>query len=254
MRLISYKMSHDTGFAPNPFFGVLTLATCKPGIRRSSTRRKDDWIAGFGSKSMCGDEAGNERLIFLMEVTEIKPLKDYYENYPQKLPIPPGNSDNNTGVIKNVRRGCGGNSQKMSSSKIDFRRVCGDNIYEPRCLEPQGPDDYRQLNNQYHDTYEQKERDIKGVNALISNKFYYFGGRYEADGRAGFFLPETIQRPNLAPGQSGYGTITEGSEIPLIKYIQDRFKKPGIYGHPYSWPTNDESWKNDENYIQPQRI
>ena len=29
-------MTHDTGFAPNPFFDVLTLATCKPGIRRVS--------------------------------------------------------------------------------------------------------------------------------------------------------------------------------------------------------------------------
>ena len=36
MQLISYKVKHDTGFAPNPYFGILTLATCKPAIRRSS--------------------------------------------------------------------------------------------------------------------------------------------------------------------------------------------------------------------------
>ena len=29
MRLFAYKMTHDTGFAPNPFWGYLTLATCK---------------------------------------------------------------------------------------------------------------------------------------------------------------------------------------------------------------------------------
>nr|WP_269667332.1 hypothetical protein [Polaromonas naphthalenivorans] len=28
-------MTHDSGFAPNPFHGTLTLATCKPGIRRT---------------------------------------------------------------------------------------------------------------------------------------------------------------------------------------------------------------------------
>ncbi|MGE3595803.1 MAG: hypothetical protein AB7N70_09645 [Dehalococcoidia bacterium] len=42
---MSYKMTHDTGFAPNPFWGCLTLATCKPGIRQ--TRGPGDWIAGF---------------------------------------------------------------------------------------------------------------------------------------------------------------------------------------------------------------
>lgn len=94
MKLISYKMTHDTGFAPNPFFGVLTIATCKPGIRRSSTRKKGDWIAGFGSKTMCGDQVGKERLIFLMEVTE-EPLsiKDYYHEYIIKRPIMYGRAD-----------------------------------------------------------------------------------------------------------------------------------------------------------------
>ena len=29
-KLYSYKMKHDNRFAPNPLFGVLTLATCKP--------------------------------------------------------------------------------------------------------------------------------------------------------------------------------------------------------------------------------
>lgn len=33
-KLYAYKMTHDTGFAPNPYFGVCTLACCKPRIRR----------------------------------------------------------------------------------------------------------------------------------------------------------------------------------------------------------------------------
>ena len=43
MRLFAYKMTHDTGFAPNPFWGCLTLATCKPKIRES--KRPGDWVA-----------------------------------------------------------------------------------------------------------------------------------------------------------------------------------------------------------------
>lgn len=38
MRLFAYKMTHDTGFAPNPFWGYLTLATCKPKIREKKRR------------------------------------------------------------------------------------------------------------------------------------------------------------------------------------------------------------------------
>ena len=32
----SYIVAREYIFAPNPFFGVLTLATCKPGIRYSA--------------------------------------------------------------------------------------------------------------------------------------------------------------------------------------------------------------------------
>ena len=33
-KVISYVMTYDTGFAPNPYFKKLTLATCKPVIKR----------------------------------------------------------------------------------------------------------------------------------------------------------------------------------------------------------------------------
>jgi hypothetical protein len=63
MSLVSYKMTHDSGFAPNPFHGYLTLATCKPGIRRSGSRRVGDWIAGFTSAALCGDAVGRNVLV-----------------------------------------------------------------------------------------------------------------------------------------------------------------------------------------------
>ena len=52
MRLFSYKMTHDSGFAPNPFGRTLTLATCKPQIRLHKS--VDDWIAGFTSRTLAG--------------------------------------------------------------------------------------------------------------------------------------------------------------------------------------------------------
>ncbi len=47
MNLYSYVVTHDYGFAPNPFGGVLTLATCKPRIRQSVVA--GDWVMGTGS-------------------------------------------------------------------------------------------------------------------------------------------------------------------------------------------------------------
>lgn len=32
--LFSYIVRWDHGFAPNPFHGICSLATCKPGIRK----------------------------------------------------------------------------------------------------------------------------------------------------------------------------------------------------------------------------
>lgn len=69
------QMRADSGFAPNPFFGVMTLATCRPAMRRSKCA--GDWIAGFTSKALCGDDVGEERLIFLMRVTGKIPMTAY---------------------------------------------------------------------------------------------------------------------------------------------------------------------------------
>ena len=53
IRLFSYKLTNDSGFAPNPFGRVMTLATCKPKIRQSKI--PGDWIAGFTSGHLNGD-------------------------------------------------------------------------------------------------------------------------------------------------------------------------------------------------------
>lgn len=71
-----YKTTHDSGFAPNPFFGMLTLATCKPGIRRSA--QIGEWIAGFTSGQLCGDAVGRERLVCLMRVDQKITLAAYF--------------------------------------------------------------------------------------------------------------------------------------------------------------------------------
>ena len=53
---------------PNPFHHMCTLATCKASIRL--TKDIGDWVAGFTSAFLNGDPVGEERLIYLMQVTE----------------------------------------------------------------------------------------------------------------------------------------------------------------------------------------
>lgn len=47
LKLHSYVIEHDLGFAPNPFFGACTLACCKPDIRKQA--KLGDIVMGTGS-------------------------------------------------------------------------------------------------------------------------------------------------------------------------------------------------------------
>ena len=73
-KLYSYVVARDYGFAPNPFFGFCTLATCKPEIRR--TAQLGDWIMGTGSKKRRRDI----QVVFAMRVTEKMTFNEYWQD------------------------------------------------------------------------------------------------------------------------------------------------------------------------------
>ena len=74
MKLYTYVVAADNGFAPNPFGDFCSLACCKPVIRR--TAEIGDWIIGIGSVN----NVGNERRIYAMEVTEKIHFDEYYDD------------------------------------------------------------------------------------------------------------------------------------------------------------------------------
>ena len=76
--LYSYIMTTDSGFAPNPFHGFMTLATCKAQIREK--KNVGDYVAGFTSNELCSDRKGKERLIFIMKITERVTFDQYYNS------------------------------------------------------------------------------------------------------------------------------------------------------------------------------
>src|SRR5690242_837631 len=72
--LFSYCIPYDDGAAPNPFWGLCTLAICKPRIRKSA--KIEDWVVGTGSvNSPIGDISG--RVVYAMRVTQKMTMEDY---------------------------------------------------------------------------------------------------------------------------------------------------------------------------------
>lgn len=74
MRLFSYIVSRDFGFAPNPFHGFCTLTACKPKVRKYAM--VGDYVVGLTPKP-----DGN-RICYVMEVEE-KMSFDAYWNDPR---------------------------------------------------------------------------------------------------------------------------------------------------------------------------
>lgn len=72
MRIYSYVVARDYGFAPNPFSGYCTLATCKPAIRRGA--RIGDLVVGVSPR-----DRGN-RLVFAMRVEETLTFDEYWRD------------------------------------------------------------------------------------------------------------------------------------------------------------------------------
>jgi len=141
VRLFTYKQTHDTGFAPNPFHGYCTLATCKPQIRLH--KRVGDWIAGFTSQSLNKDGVGYERLIYLMHVAEKLPFEIYHTDPRFAAKIPDQDSKRCVETI-------------------------GDNIYGIR------DGTVFQIPNRDHDI-SALPKDTSGKFALIATEFAYFG-------------------------------------------------------------------------------
>lgn len=141
--MYSYVVTRDFGFAPNPFHGICSLATCKPTIRRNA--KVGDWIIGTGSvPKNLGD-----KLIYAMKVTEVLTFQEYWEDerFICKKPV-------------------------MNGSLV---QMYGDNIYW------KDKDDEWHQENSHHSLEDGRlnernlKKDIPGKNVLLSDHFYYFG-------------------------------------------------------------------------------
>jgi hypothetical protein len=104
MKLLKYVMTSDTGLAPNPYFGICSLALCTPN-HMNARLCIGDWIVGHSCKA-----TGN-KLIYAMRVTSILTMSEYFSSFPEKKPKLDGSAQER----------CGDNLYDNSSGK--WRRL-----------------------------------------------------------------------------------------------------------------------------------
>lgn len=141
-RAYSYVVKRDYGFAPNPFYGVLTLATCKQDIRKSA--KPNDYIIGNATV------ADENKLVYMAKVAEVMTFDEYWksERFQMKKPI-------------------------MNGS---LKKLYGDNIYHHDAEGNWIQEDSHHANDDGSTNEHNLKRDTStSDNVLICYEFFYFG-------------------------------------------------------------------------------
>lgn len=205
MKLHTYVMTDDSGYAPNPYWGYLTLACCMPDIRRKA--KKDDWIIGFRGKTLYKQDIGSiegvnpsviYKIVYMMKITECPmTYAQYYENQIFKRKIPQYDHED-------FRHRKGDNCYAMIGE--EFVQIRCDHTYDDKAK-----------------TKDKMEHDLGGKFVLVSNDFFYFGRNAIATPS---WLKTRIKNfPNALPG----AMITDDKAI--IKKVESFAEKLKIkYG------------------------
>lgn len=201
-RLFSYVVRYDSGFAPNPFYGTCTLATCKPPIRKSA--QIGDWILGCGSNTKPIRRGGH--LVYAMRVTEALTFDQYSldQRFESKKPYRTG-------------------SRKQS---------CGDNIYFRENAEAawEQRDSFHSLPNGLVNS-DHVNRDTSVNRVLISNEYVYFGG-------TGPKIPEfliDVNGRNICKAGIGLTAFDDQNLIADFEKWLNSLDVRGYQGAPYEW-------------------
>ncbi|MCG3135469.1 MAG: hypothetical protein HMLKMBBP_03125 [Planctomycetes bacterium] len=160
-RIYSYIVTHDSGYAPNPFHGYCTLACCKPAIRKAA--KKGDWVVGITSAT----RGRPQRLVYAMRVDEVLTFARYWADgrFRAKRPV------------------------WAPRDQVTVASV-GDNCYEPvrRGRPRQIP--CRHSRRDGSPNGGTRRRDLSGKHVLVSWTYAYFGSKPRA-------LPDGIPIPGI---------------------------------------------------------
>jgi hypothetical protein len=204
-RLFSYVVARDFGFAPNPFEGVCTLATCKAFIR--SAARVGDWVIGTGSKSL-GLEG---RLVYAMRVTEKLTYDDYWDDERFRA--------------------------KRPNLRGSLKQAFGDNVYHH-----DGPGGPWTMVNSHHSLLDGTPNtanitsDTRADGVLISDDFVYWGAN-------GPVVPDTFRNfkgDDIVMHGRGHRSVFEPALVKRTIQWLETFDERGCVGTPEAWASGRE--------------
>jgi hypothetical protein len=184
-RVYLYVVDRDFGFAPNPFHGYCSLATCKPGLRRTAS--PGDWVIGMGG----GRLKATGRCVFAMLVTGKVTFDEYWSNplYFDKKPVRNGTK----------------------------RMMVGDNIYHyDFAVGAWQQADSHHSNSDGTVNEHNLLTDTKSDKVLLSQHFLYFGR--EAPGVSSKLLDEIGFK-----NRRNYRVIEADKCVDLIHWLQTSF-------------------------------
>lgn len=143
-RVYIYVVARDFGFAPNPFHGACTLATCKADVRR--TAQVGDWVIGMGGDRL----KATGRCLFAMQVTSTLTFDEYWGDPAYRAKRPSRNGTR--------------------------KSMVGDNIYHRSPVQKEWiqEDSHHSRPDGSPDTYN-IATDTRTDRVLLSHRFLYFG-------------------------------------------------------------------------------
>ena len=137
MKICTYTVKTDKGFAPNPFYRYCTLAACTPN-HMNARLDSGDYIVGFFTNR---DEP---YLLFWMKIDEVLDFDAYFHD-------------------SRFQR-------KKPNLKGTWISRCGDNLYYKN-----ERDKWEQIPTVYHDGAKSREKDTRHAIVYLGRCFSYFG-------------------------------------------------------------------------------
>jgi hypothetical protein len=207
----SYVVDRDFGFAPNPFHGFCTLATCKPGIR--NTAAVGDWAIGMGGARL----KATGRCVFAMRISEKITYNEYWLSpmYFDKRPVRNGSC----------------------------RMMVGDNIYylDPVTRKWNQADSHHS-NSDGSVNLKNLSTDTKSNKVLISRHFFYFGIN------APLLPADMIAEIGFKNG-IGHKVYHSSSCLRLIDWLSNHSAINTVHGDPYDFEISDKRYAGKGSQI-----
>lgn len=212
-RAYLYVVDRDFGFAPNPFHSFCTLATCKPGIRRSA--QIGDWVIGIGGSRL----NATGRCIFAIRVEECLTFDDYW-------------SDSRFLAKRPIRNG----SRRM---------MVGDNIYHRLRVDAswQQEDSHHSLPDGAPNPYN-LANDTQTNRVLVSRHFLYFGAE------APTVPAEIFAEMDYRNGRN-YRVFVDSEASPLLNWLNGTYGRHFglVLGDPFDFDHSSKRYSGENNHI-----